>query len=54
MIRVLVSELPNLIPPQCIATNTVLVNEVDTPALYFENGDIEIARSLGGEMLVTQ
>lgn len=57
MIRVILDTLPDPLPDdvarQMIGQNTVLVGGVDKPAIYFENADIQVAESLGGEMLVT-
>lgn len=53
MIRVLLDTLPDPLPDQIIGNNTVLVDGVDKPALYFRDEDLEIAQSLGGEILQT-
>lgn len=57
MIRVIVDELPDQMPDSVaramIGQNTVLVDGVDRPALYFENADQSVAESIGGVMLVT-
>lgn len=57
MIRVIVDTLPDPLPDDvarcAIGQNTVLVDGVDKPALYFQNADIAVAKSLGGEMLLT-
>jgi len=54
MIRVILDHLPDPLPPQAIGNNTVLVGGVDKPALYFNNYDIHIAESLGGDILITE
>ena len=57
MIRVILDTLPDPLPDDVarsiIGQNTVLVDGVDKPAIYFKNADIALAESLGGEMLVT-
>lgn len=58
MIRVILDTLPDPLPDDVaravIGQNAVAVGGVDKPALYFENSDIAIAQTLGGEILVTQ
>lgn len=54
MIRVILDTLPDPLPPKIIGNNTVEVDGVGKPALYFNNDDIDTAASLGGEILVTQ
>ena len=54
MIRVILDELPDSLPREAIGNNTVLVDEVDKPALYFNNYDLHIAESLGGDILITE
>lgn len=54
MIRVILDILPDPLPAGVIGNNTVLVDGVDKPALYFNNDDLDLAASLGGEILVTE
>lgn len=53
MIRVILDTLPDPLPANIIGNNTVRVDGVEKPALYFEDHDIELAQSLGGEILQT-
>ena len=54
MIRVLLDALPEPLPREAIGHNIGMVDGVDKPAVYFNNDDIDLAASLGGEMLVTE
>jgi len=54
MIRVILDELPDPLPREAIGNNTVLVDGVDKPAIYFENYDLHIATALGGDILITE
>jgi hypothetical protein len=47
------TSLPDDVARIIIGESTVIVDGVDKPAVYFENADIAVAESLGGEMLVT-
>lgn len=53
MIRVILDNLPDPLPAGVIGNNTVLVNGVEKPALYFRDEDLDIAQALGGEILQT-
>ena len=54
MIRVILDELPDPLPREVIGNNTVLVDGVDKPAIYFENYDLHIATALDGDILITE
>lgn len=54
MIRVILDELPDPLPREAIGNNTVLVDGVDKPAIYFNNYDLPIAQALMGDLLITE
>ena len=54
MIRVILDHLPDPLPREAIGNNTVLVDGIDKPAIYFNNYDLHIAAALDGDILITE
>lgn len=57
-VRVILDTLPDPLPSdverKVIGRSGVIVDGVEKPALYFENHDLDLAASLGGEILITE
>ena len=54
MIRVILDELPDPLPREAIGNNTVLVDGIDKPAIYFNSSDRATAEALGGDLYDTE
>lgn len=58
MIRVILDQLPDNLSDEIniaiVSQNHVLVDGIYKPALYFDNQNLALAESLGGNILITR